>query len=344
MAIKRDFTTDKNAQKRLNAGKRSSRKNAGAPIDEVAAPNEEVVPPVTEEGGIAAEAKKEVEEAQAAVEEEKSETPAEEKAEGEEETGIAAEEKAESAEEKPVEGETAPVAAEEKPEEVANAPVEEVAPAEMPAKKSAPVGEYVPPKGESHDELLDKYHEALMMGDTEAAKDLYHKLREHRYQENLHRAKSEEQALSEAKAFEAATEEMIAAHPELGEDGEAADKVMALMDVYRNHGMDSEGALRKAVADLYPGEKAAPVEAEKPAEEVPPAAAAEEKSAEEAAPAAEEKPAEEEKMLPDMTERKLNKRTIANMPNATARKEAVPEKKPDTRSEAIAKMRAARGQ
>jgi hypothetical protein len=86
----------------------------------------------------------------------------------------------------------------------------------------------------------------------EAAKDLYGKLKEHRYQENKHRTVSEEQALQDARDFEKLTEEMVAAHPELGEDGVPANKVLALMDVYRQDGTSAADALKQAVADLYP--------------------------------------------------------------------------------------------
>lgn len=321
---KPDYDKDPNVQKRKRAAKRSDNAKKGLSIDvDVSAPAEPPVEAEAEpapelggeaEGGIVAEAKQEeaiVEEAsEEKAEESAPESPAEEMAEGE-------------------------VHSEEVPAEEPMAPSEDSAPQELAEE------DYMAPEGPAHDELIDQYHEALAFGDMETAKTLYKQLQEHRRKENLHRTKSEAQAEQEAKAYVAAATELAAKHPELAEDGLPANKVLALSDVYRQEGLSAEAALKKAVADLYPETPAAveepmapevmPESPEAPAEEIPEAPA-------------EEAPAEEESMVPDMTERKLQKRNIPAMPSASARNEPAPPPKAPTRSDAIQQMKAKRGQ
>jgi len=355
---KPDYSKDDNVQARLRAGRRSSNKNAGK-ADLYEGVKDNMLEPETvtaekepegfaeggevqAEGGIVAEAQKELAAVQA--DKEDSGEAAEEIAEGG--TGAPEEEKAE--------GEEPTTAVEEfakeemtEPEHQDSGAVEQFAKEEASEpqhqKKMEPVGEYVPPEGESHDELIDKYHEAVAFGDLEQAKQLYKQMREHRFQENKHRAKSEAQAEQEAQAFLDATDAIVAKHPELGEDGLESNKVLALSDVYRQEGMSAVEAIQKAVADLYPEEAlAAPVPevpAEIPAEEAP-AEEIPEAPAEEPAP---EAPAEEP-VVPPMEDRMANKRKIVSLPNANARKEEAPAPKQPTRSDAIMQMKAKRGQ
>ena len=59
-------------------------------------------------------------------------------------------------------------------------------------------------------------------------------------------------AKQEDTDFTRLANEIVAVHPELGEDGPPADKVLALVDVYKNSGMKASEALRKAVNEIYP--------------------------------------------------------------------------------------------
>jgi hypothetical protein len=357
---KPDYSKDDNVQARLRAGKRSSNKNAGKTDlyegvkdnmlePEAVAPEKEPEGfaeggEVKAEGGIVAEAQKELDAVQA--DKEDGGEAAEEAAEGG--TGAPEEEKAE--------GEEPTTAVEEfakeemtEPEHKDSGAVEQFAKEEASEpqhqKKMQPVGEYVPPEGVSHDELIDKYHEAVAFGDLEQAKQLYKQMQEHRFQENKHRGKSEAQAEQEAQAFLDATDAIVAKHPELGEDGLEANKVLALSDVYRQEGLSAVEAIQKAVADLYP-EGAAMQVPEMPPEMPSEEPAAEEPMAEEAPaeePAAEEAPAEEP-VVPPMEDRMANKRKIVTLPSANARKEEAPAPKQATRSDAIMQMKAKRGQ
>jgi nicotinate-nucleotide--dimethylbenzimidazole phosphoribosyltransferase len=310
-------------------------------------PEEAPAPAEGEEGGIVAEAQAELDAANA-----------EEAAEGGEGTPV----------EEAAEGETAPETP--APEAPAEAPVEEApAPEEpMPMPRAAMqeerVGDYVPPEGASHDELIDQYHEALMFGDAETAKSLYKQLQNHRYMENGHRTKLEAQTAKDAQEYLDTANELAAKHPELGVDGIEADKVMALSDLYRANGKSAVEALRLAVADLYPDEAAAPGIAEEPpapeapmAEaaagidtEEPPVAEPEVPEPEPEAPApeepkAEEAPAEEKPpLIPDMTARNERKRNVVTLPNASARNVPEPPPAPEDRTSALERMRAARGQ
>lgn len=234
-------------------------------------------------------------------------------------------------------------------------------------EKFVPAGEYQAPEGPSHEELIDQYHEALMYGDKDKANELYKHLQEHRFQENKHRGKTE----ADEDEYLKHAQELAAKHPELGEDGLAADKVHALAEVYRNAGHHPIHALHKAVEDLHGG-------AEKPKEGFEDGGAvqpqgkkslAEDPSpknpdqddktkdnlADAPADAYENQPDskeglgdseanEEHTMLPNMDERNLTKRKIASIPNATARNEVAPEEKKDTRLDAIKRLKAARGQ
>jgi len=242
------------------------------------------------------------------------------------------------------------------------APGMEPAP-EAQAEMEGGPGEYQPPAGQSYDELLDAYHEALAYGDNEQARNLRDLIREHEYLQIKHRLLADahnqqlqQKAMAEEQAFLATAQELAAAHPELGLDGLEADKVLALKDVYWQYGSTSEAdALRQAVADLYPGEAAAPEAAIEMPPEAP--AAAEMPMAEPAAemPMAEavpEPPVEAEAApeasnvveLPDMTDRMANKRKIPSVPTASARTAAAPKEVAPSRSSAIQQMRAARGQ
>ena len=294
-APKPDYSKDENVQARLRAGRRSSKRNAGEPIEEpkVEKPKvEEPTPEVEgfEDGGIVGAAEKESE---AVSEEPSEEAPSEE------------------------------------------APAAEAG-GEEPPMAEPPVGEYQAPEGESHEDLIDQYHEALAFGDMDQAKQLYKQLQEHRFHENTHRAKSQAQAEKEESDYLAAAQELANAHPELAQDGLEADKVLALSDVYRNNGMSAVEALRKAVADLYQGAAPEPATPETPVEET--SAPVEE------TPAPVEEPPAPEPELPDMEDRKEKKKSIPAMPSASARNEPPPPPKQPTRSDAIAQMKAKRGQ
>ena len=207
--------------------------------------------------------------------------------------------------------------------------------------ESKPTGEYEPPEGAGHEELIDQYHEALAFGDLENAKSLYKQLQEHRFKENSHRSVSDAKAVKDEQEYLDTAKELAALHPELNVDGIEADKVLALKDVYWQNGDREVDALRKAVADLYP-ESAAPAEA--PAPEMP-EAPAEEEPAEEMPMAAEAAPESATVTeMPGMEERKARKRNIPSIPSASA-KVAPPEEAPQaTRSSAIADMKARRNQ
>jgi len=330
--FKKDYLKDDNNKARMRAGRRSSNRNAGKPLDaeaEGAAPEPES-PAVSneaateDEGGIVAEANKELE----AVVEDAPEAVIEEP-----ETAIE-----KFAEEEAME-----------PEHSDSGAIEQFAKEEAkePGHQQVmqPVGEYTPPEGESHDELVDKYHEALAFGDIQQAKELYYQLKEHRYAENVHRTKSTAQAEQEAQAYVDTANALVAEHPELGEDGLPASKVMALSDVYRQEGMSASEALKQAVVDLYPvAPKIEPPAAEMEAPMEPPAA---EMEAPMEPPAAEmeapmEPPAAE--MIPPMEDRMANKRKIVTLPSANARKEETAPPKVPTRADAIQLMKEKRGQ
>jgi hypothetical protein len=322
---KPDYEKDPNNQARKRAAKRSGNRNAGKPVDamEDAAPEVEAVAPeapeAAPEGGIVKEA--EVELAEAKTEEaSENETPAEETAET------------------PAE-ETAETPAEETPAPAEEAPAEE--------SSEAP-GEYQAPEGESHGDLVNKYHEAIAYGDVAQANELYKQLQEHRYHENKHRGVADAASEAEAREHLAVAKALAAKHPELNEDGLAADKVLALAEIYRNNGEKPAAALKQAVADLYPENPVGNLEAEVPPAE--PEAAAEvpsspaEEPAAEAPEAASEETAAANEPIPGMEERNLRKRAIAEVPSASARNEPAPPPEKPTRSSAIEKMKAARGQ
>lgn len=323
----KDYENDENMQKRKRAARRSNNFKAGKPVDaeEVSveetteapaelpteeAPAEEAP---AEEGGIVDEAEEMLAESKEVAEEE---TPAEEAAE------TPAEEAAEEQVETPAE----------------KAPAEEaLAPEEEPA--------YTAPEGASHDELINEYHEAIAYGDVQKANELYKQLQDHRYNENKYRAKADAIAEADAREHLAAAKELAAKYPELGEDGVAADKVLALSEVYQNTGLKPAAALRQAVADLYPEQPAGTSEevsapAEIPAESEA-APAVEELAPEEAAPGG----AEAGGITPaDLEDRMMKKRAIAEIPTASARNEPAPEPEKPTRGSAIAQLKKARGQ
>lgn len=328
-----NYEKDENFQKRKRAARRSNNSNAGKPVDFEEAPVTEETSPVEEpaqeateaetpeapaEGGIVADAEQELSQAKAA-EEAEGETPVEEAAE------TPAEESAESAPEA---------------EESSEASAEEVA--EMPEEP----GEYAAPEGESHDELINQYHEAIAYGDVQKANELYKRLQDHRYQENKYRAHKDAVSEAEAREHVNVAKAIVAKHPELGENGIAADKVLALANLYEENGLKPAAALKQAVADLYPEEQPtgtsekAPV-AEEAAPEAPAEMPAMEAAAEEAAPGG----AEAGGITPaDMEERALKKRAIAEIPVASARNQPVPAEEKPTRTSAIQKMKQARGQ
>lgn len=325
MAVKNKVPpVDANAQARDRAGKKVAAKR-GIPEEVVSEtpadmPAEESTEaPAEAEGGIVAEAEKEV----AMVSEEAKEPEGQPEMEGEPEG------EAETA---------APEAEAETAEPEAYTPEAETA---TPEAESKPTGEYQPPEGEGHEQLIDQYHEALAFGDLESAKSLYKQLQEHRYKENAHRSVSDAQAAKDEQEYLDTAKELAALHPELNVDGIEADKVLALKDIYWQNGDREADALRKAVADLYP-ESAAP--AEVPAPEMP-EAPAEEEPAEEMPMAAEAAPESATVTeMPGMEERKARKRNIPSIPSASA-KVAPPEEAPQaTRSSAIADMKARRNQ
>ncbi len=242
------------------------------------------------------------------------------------------------------------------------------------AQKYEPVGEYTPPEtGASHEEHLDAYHNALMYGDAEGAKQHYGALREHQYAEDTHRRRAEDQEKQQGDEYEQAAHEVHAAYPHLNlhEDNVESDKIMALAHVYQSHGEAPGAALRKAAHELH-GAKPAPAEqgfsvggivnsAEVPkAKEESDSSEADKVNSTEVLPAAQESdnpaaeivnnsplPKEKEQpLIPDMADRNLRKKQIADVPAANAKQEAEKpqEKKPESREEAIARMKAARNQ
>lgn len=306
------FEENPNVQARKRAGKRSANRNAGKPIEDG----------VTD-SGIVGEAEKEVE----AVIEETAELPVEEAVE----TPVE-----ETSEKEPPKTTIEQYAEEEaaEPEHQGSNAVQQFAAEEaQEPEHQQPIGEYTPPEGPSHDELIDQYHDALVFGDIASAKQLYRQLQEHRFQENMHRGKSVAQAEKEANEYLTVAKQIAADHPELAEDGLAANRVLALSDVYRNEGQSAAAALKQAVADLYP---MTPMIEAAPVEEPAPVAPIEEPIV---APLAEEPP-----LIPSMEERMASKRAIPGMPSASARNEAPPPPPKPTRETAIEEMKRKRGQ
>ena len=319
---KKDPAAEPGNATRLRAGKRAEEKKV-TPTDAIPeeAKPEEVAP-------IAEEAKPEE---VAPAEEEKTEAPAE--AEAEKATG----------EETP-----APEGA--KPESAIDAFAAEEDKEPEHAQKYEPVGEYTPPEtGASHEEHVDAYHNALMYGDSEGAKQHYGAIREHQFAEDNHRRKAEDQEKQQGDEYGQAADEVHSAYPHLNlhEDNVESDKIMALAHVYQSHGDAPGAALRKAAHELH-GAKPAPAEqgfsvgGEVNSTPVP---AAEEIADSPAADKVNSKPVAEEPMIPDMEDRKLRKQQIADVPAANAKQETKKEdKKSDSREEAIARMKKARGQ
>lgn len=333
-----DYEKDPNVQTRKHAARRSANRNAGKPVD--AEP--EITAPVEgeSEGGVVAEAEKEL--AGAKTETAEQETPAveaEEQAIGGEEAEAEKPAEETPAEEKPVEEVPAPEGETETPVEETPAPEAEgetETPAEEEPEES---GEYQAPEGESHVELVRKYIEAIAYGDVDSAVELYFQLQDHRYRENKHRAKQEAISERDAREHLAVAKEVAAKYPELNEDGLASDKVLALAEVYRQQGSKPAAALRQAVADLYKEQQASPIEPEALPAESPSLA---EPAAEE--PVASPGGEEASSPIPDMEERNLRKRAIAEVPAASARNEPAPPPEKPTRTGAIEQMKAARGQ
>jgi len=377
---KRDFSKDPNAQKRLNAGKRSSKRNAGKENEPDAKPEEskaeDAAPDTTdmqtmanvaqevqgfEEGG-------KVEELESADEGILADAPTEEMPAPTdaptEEMPAPTDAPTEEMGERPMEaGEGGGIVEEalHEKQEILESPQDEQAESpeqqaqemasghEMHKPDGQDIGAYAPPEGESHDSLIDAYHEAVMFGDTENAKQLYRMLQNHRFAENTHRTKSEGQALQAENEYVAAAEELAGQYPELGEDGVPAQKVMALVDVYRNNGSSPAQALRQAVADLYKASAGNETPGSAPVPEAPKEAPMPEEPAmdAEAAPASEPEaePASTDVEIPDMTERDLKKREISSTPASASAKQRPPEPpKAPNRSDAITEMKRKRGQ
>jgi len=291
---------DPNNEARSRAGKRSANRNAGVDIEDG-----------VQAGGIVAEAEKEAEmltpEAAEPPAEEAAETPAEEAAE--EATAIDKFAEEEAAE----------------PQHQDSGAIEQFAKEEDAEPNHAPLDQYQAPEGEDHDSLIDQYHTALSFGDVETARDLYKKLQEHRYSENMHRTKSDANAAQEEQDYLNTCNELAAKHPELGQDGLEANEALTLSDLYRSEGMSPSDAIRKAVAKLYPD--AAPMMEEAPA------------------PMMEEAPAPMmEEALPDMAERTASKEGIQAVPSAAAKNEPEPPAEAPTRASAIETMKASRNQ
>jgi hypothetical protein len=343
---RQDFLNNPNAQKRMEAGKRSDTDHAGGIVAEAEQEQEQAA---------ALETPEEIGDKETPVEPtetEASETPEEEATEpAAEEASETPETEAEAAEqEAPMEE------APETPEEEAAEPAAEEAsetPETEAAEQEAPEEEYTAPEGESHKELVSKYHEALILGDVDLADDLYHQLSEHRRRENLHRNKQDATAKADEDEYVRVATELASKHPELGEDGLESDKVLALADTYRNHGLSAAEALQKAVSDLYP-EEAAESEAPKASIAVEigkgePAKEAQETPAteEEPAPATAEEPTpevEKPSLIPDQSERLQQKRNTPALDVASARNLPEPPPKEPTRTDAIAQIKARRGQ
>ena len=403
----RDFSKDQNAQKRLKAGKRSSQRNAGKPIDSEDKPEE---PAMSTQNPVQAEQDKNSIEADIKGFEEGGEVPEDKELQpapapttqpqvsGDPDIdAITAQVKGSNynsnavkkasgklasilgfAEGGEVEGEgivaeTPPgmsgenegggiveAAAHEK-EEILETPTDEQNESpieqeqemakgqEMHTPTGQDIGEYTSPEGAAHDDLIDAYHDAIMYGNMEEAKQLYRQLQNHRFAENAHRTKIDGKAVQDENDYLAAAEELAAAHPELGEDGLPAQKVLAIADIYRNNGSSPADALRQAVADLYPDAAKAPM-AEPPMgappeevmEPAPEAAAPEAAAPEAAAP---EAPVPTEVEVPDMEDRNVKKREIPSTPASASAKEMPPEPpKAPNRSDAITEMKRKRGQ
>lgn len=364
----RDFSKDPNAQKRLAAGRRSSRRNAGKDKENDAKPEDKAQETDTAPDVSAMQAAENVaQEVQGYatggdVKEAGLEAPADAMPEGI--LGDEPEASAEVASETPSmeEGGGIVEAAMHEKQEVLESPEDEQKESpmqqaqemaqgqEMHTPSGQDIGEYQPPEGESHDALIDAYHEAVMFGDVENAKQLYRMLQNHRFAENAHRTKSEGQALQEENDYIAAAEELAGIHPELGEDGVPAQKVMALADVYRSNGAGPAQALRQAVADLYPTQAGNEAPGSNSAPEAPEEAAMPEATPimeAEVAPTSEPE-AEQASLdveIPDMTERDLKKREISSTPASASAKQPPPEAaKTPNRSDAISEMKRKRGQ
>ena len=370
---KKDYAADEGNAARLRAGKRSSNRNAGKEVDEGLAPAEEKEASAPTAEGDVVEGNGEP-----SAPEKTPETK--EVAEGLNKGGVAGyaeggevvspdEEKSESAAEAKAEEANPDM---EKAEGEPKTAIEQFAAEESKEpqhrQKVAPVGEYTPPEtGMSHEEHVDAYHNALMYGDDEGAKEHYKAMREHQFSEDRHRGKTEDHAQAEGDEYEAAANEVHGKYPHLNlhEDNVESDKVMALAHVYREHGDSAADALRKAAHELH-GEKAAPKEEDGLAEggEVKTMPTSEETpNSEESeigegnSPEAEPKesiaenpeetnPNQEKAVkIPEMKERNLRKKEIAAVPTASARTQPPKEEnKSPSRMDAITAMKKARGQ
>ena len=352
---KKDYTADEGNAARLRAGKRSSNRNAGKEIDEGLEPAAEKEASAPTAEGDLVHGKEEVSAPETTPE-------TKEVAEGLDEGGK-------------VEGyaEGGEVAEEANPEMEKAEPktaIEQFAAEESKEpqhqQKVAPVGDYTPPDtGASHEEHLDAYHNALMYGDGEGAKEHYKAMREHQFAEDRHRGKMEDQEKADGDEYEAAANEIHGKYPHLNlhEDNVESEKILALSKVYRDHGASAAEALRQAAHELH-GEKAASkeglaeggeVKTEPASEETPESNETEigEGNSSEAAPKendaespAEQNPNQEKAtLIPEMKERNLRKKEIAAVPTASARTQpAKEEKKEPTRMDAITQMKKARGQ
>ena len=335
---------DPNFVKRKRAAKRSENQKAGKPvddgIDESPAPESNSEDTPAEPEAVAEDKAPETEAVEPAVPEEVSEPEMAEAPEAEGGIVEAAEEMAEA------EGATDETPA----EEMAEGESEPMAEEAEPVTSEGP-GEYMAPEGESHDQLIDAYHDALLMGDMDQARDLYRKLQDHRYQENTHRSKTEAKMEEDWNNYVSVAQELATKHPELNEEGLPAEKALALAEVYRNNGESPTSALQKAVADLYPEQ---PLATEAPAEE---AAAPADVTAEAPAESAEPEVTEPEVTTPPdgatakglipegmMEERMAKKSKLSVVPSASARNQPPPPPETPTRESAIAEMKRSRGQ
>ena len=337
---------DPNFAKRKRAAKRSENQRAGKPVDDgiddaTAAETKPEDVPVESE--VTSEDKApETEAVESAPAEEVSEPEMMEAPEMKEEGGIveAAEEMAE------MEGAT-----EETPvEEMAEGEPEPMAEETAPMASEGP-GEYQAPEGDSHDQLIDAYHDALLMGDMDQARDLYRKLQDHRYMENTHRSKSEAKMEEDWNQYVSVAQELATKHPELNEEGLPAEKALALAEVYRKNGESPTSALQKAVADLYPEQPLAteaPEEVEAPAEVTAETPSEEPAEPEMTEPEAETPPVgtSAKGLIPEgmMEERMAKKAQLSVVPSASARNQPPPPPETPTREAAIAEMKRSRGQ
>lgn len=209
-------------------------------------------------------------------------------------------------------------------------PAPQVQPAPVEAR-TAPVEQ--PTQAETHQppempqlrslkEIREDMEQARYEGDEAKVEQLLREEQDVNYAEFKNREFWEQ----ENQRYQSVANKAIAAHPELGEAGSAANVgVLAMKDALKAKGYTDSVALQMAVDRLYPDR---PKPQDEPQRNTGPAQTR--------AP-----------VVPDQTSRQDRKRaTVVHIPRASARQVpgALPEQKPQTREDAIAAMKRARGQ